>query len=144
MNNFVYSPSQNMVIPLAQKQLYVDAGTWPDDLVKITDETANEFSQQFPRGKTMSHDNNNQPCWVDIPPPTRDELIAAAELDKQRRTDEANAYMNSKQWPGKAAIGRLKGDELRYYGLWLDYLDALVAVDTSSAADIIWPLPPED
>lgn len=41
--------------------------------------------------------------------------------------------MNSRQWPGKAAIGRLKGDDLTQYNLWLDYLDALEAVDTSSA-----------
>ncbi len=57
--------------------------------------------------------------------------------------DEANAYMNSKQWPGKAAIGRLKGDDLAQYNLWLDYLDALEAVDTSNAPDINWPERPE-
>ncbi|MFL3493124.1 tail fiber assembly protein, partial [Citrobacter cronae] len=39
-------------------------------------------------------------------------------------------------------IGRLKGDELTQYNLWLDYLDELEAVDTSSAPDINWPVPP--
>ncbi|EOZ9309843.1 tail fiber assembly protein, partial [Citrobacter freundii] len=29
------------------------------------------------------------------------------------------------------------------YNLWLDYLYALEAVDTSSAQDINWPVPPE-
>ncbi len=77
------------------------------------------------------------------PPPTREELIAAAETEKQSRIGQANDYMNSKQWPGKAAIGRLKGDELAQYNLWLDYLDALEAIDTSSAPDINWPVPPE-
>ncbi|CGN25542.1 Putative tail fiber assembly [Salmonella enterica subsp. enterica serovar Typhi] len=46
------------------------------------------------------------------------------------------------QWPGKAAIGRLKGEELAQYNLWLDYLDALELVDTSGAPDIEWPTPP--
>lgn len=50
--------------------------------------------------------------------------------------------MNSKQWAGKAAIGRLKGEELAQYNLWLDYLDALELVDTSGAPDIEWPTPP--
>lgn len=50
--------------------------------------------------------------------------------------------MNSKQWPGKAAIGRLKGDDLAKYNLWLDYLDALEAIDTASAPDIKWPTLP--
>ncbi|EGB1728103.1 tail fiber assembly protein, partial [Escherichia coli] len=48
----------------------------------------------------------------------------------------------SRQWPGKAAIGRLKGEELAQYNLWLDYLDALEMVDTSGAPDIEWPTPP--
>ncbi len=43
---------------------------------------------------------------------------------------------------GKASIGRLKGEELVQYNLWLDYLDALELVDTSSAPDIEWPTPP--
>ncbi|MFS3664563.1 tail fiber assembly protein, partial [Escherichia coli] len=56
--------------------------------------------------------------------------------------NEANEHMNSRQWPGKAAIGRLKSEELAQYNLWLDYLDALELVDTSSAPDIEWLTPP--
>ncbi|EBG6710990.1 tail fiber assembly protein, partial [Salmonella enterica subsp. enterica serovar Cerro] len=55
---------------------------------------------------------------------------------------ESNSFMNSKQWPRKAYIGRLKGDELAQYNLWPDYLDELEAVDTSTAPDITWPEPP--
>ncbi|MBQ0244370.1 tail fiber assembly protein [Citrobacter freundii] len=77
-----------------------------------------------------------------MPPPTQAEIIAEAEREKQRRIDAANEFMNSKQWPGKAAIGRLKDDELAQYNLWLDYIDALEAIDTSSAPDINWPTPP--
>lgn len=40
-------------------------------------------------------------------------------------------------------MGRLKRDALTQYGLWLDYLDALEAVDTSSAPNIVWPTHPE-
>ncbi|STA74766.1 phage tail fiber assembly protein [Citrobacter freundii] len=76
------------------------------------------------------------------PPPTHEELIQAAEFEREYRIDSANEFMNNKQWPGKAAIGRLKDSELTKYNLWLDYLDALEAVDTSSAPDINWPTPP--
>ncbi|WP_141036406.1 tail fiber assembly protein, partial [Escherichia coli] len=55
---------------------------------------------------------------------------------------EANVYINKRQWLGKAAIGRVKADELEQYNLWLDYLDTLELVDTSSAPDIEWPTPP--
>ncbi|MCO1146645.1 tail fiber assembly protein, partial [Escherichia coli] len=39
--------------------------------------------------------------------------------------------------------GRLKGEELSQYNLWLDYLDALEMVDTSGAPDIQWPEEPD-
>ncbi|HAL1461986.1 TPA: tail fiber assembly protein [Escherichia coli] len=77
------------------------------------------------------------------PDKTKEQLIQEANLEKVGRINSANDYMNSKQWPGKAAIGRLKGDELAQYNLWLDYLDALEAVNTSTAPDITWPQQPE-
>ncbi|MCG0458565.1 tail fiber assembly protein [Enterobacter cloacae complex sp. ECC445] len=68
--------------------------------------------------------------------------VAAADEEKINKIDQANEYMNSKQWPGKAAMGRLKDTEKERYNEWLDYLDALEAVDTTSAPDIEWPTQP--
>ena len=39
-------------------------------------------------------------------------------------------------------MGRLKDEEKEQYNAWLDYLDALEAVDTSTAPDIVWPTAP--
>ncbi|EOZ4422661.1 tail fiber assembly protein [Escherichia coli] len=69
--------------------------------------------------------------------------VAAAEAEKQDRIDQANEFMNSKQWPGKAAMGRLNDPEKAKYNAWLDYLDALEGVDTSTAPQINWPSSPE-
>lgn len=77
------------------------------------------------------------------PQKTKEQLIQDANLEKEGRIKTANDYINSKQWPGKAAIGRLKSDELAQYNLWLDYLDALEAVDTSIAPEIDWPQQPD-
>ena len=71
-----------------------------------------------------------------------DAQIKLADNEKSRLIQDANDYINSKQWPGKAAMGRLKDTEKALYNLWLDYLDALEAVDTSKAPDITWPTPP--
>ena len=100
--------------------------------------------ESIPEGKKLAANEAGEPVLVDIPPPTQEERISIAEAEKRALIDKANDYMNSKQWPGKAAIGRLKGDELAQYNLWLDYLDALEAVDTSSAPDINWPVSPEE
>ncbi|HCW0179939.1 tail fiber assembly protein [Citrobacter freundii] len=72
----------------------------------------------------------------------KESAISAADNKKRLLIIEAREYIDSKQWPGKAAIGRLKGDELAQYNLWLDYLDALDAIKTASAPDIKWPTPP--
>ncbi len=53
---------------------------------------------------------DGMPAWIDIPPPTHEEITY--ELEKQQLINQANEYMNGKQWPGKAAIGRLKDEEL--------------------------------
>lgn len=72
----------------------------------------------------------------------KESAISAAENKKRLLIIEAREYIDNKQWPGKAVIGRLKGDELVQYNLWLDYLDALESVDTSTAPDIAWPNQP--
>ncbi|HBK4844333.1 MULTISPECIES: tail fiber assembly protein [Enterobacter cloacae complex] len=140
---YVYSKVKNAFYPLSMKQNYIDAGTWPEDGIEVDDLIFAEF-QITPAGKMRVAGEDGLPAWADIPPPSHDELVAQAEAEKQSRIDSANDYMNGKQWPGKAAIGRLKGDALAQYNLWLDYLDALDAVDTSKAPDITWPTPPAD
>ncbi|EPF4558227.1 tail fiber assembly protein [Escherichia coli] len=120
-----------------------DSQTIPDNATKINFTIYSEFAGvAWPDGKILGSDKNGFPAWQDAPPLTSEELISIAESNKQRLVNQANEYMNSKQWPGKAAIGRLKGEELAQYNLWLDYLDALEMVDTSSAPDIEWPTPP--
>lgn len=84
------------------------------------------------------------PAWVDIPPPSHDELVAQAEAEKKGRIYQANNYMNSKQWPGKAAMSRLSDTEKTQYNAWLDYLEELEAVDTSAAPDIDWATSPDE
>lgn len=81
--------------------------------------------------------------WVTDVTAEHEANVAAATAEKQARISQANEYMNSKQWPGKAAMGRLKDAEKAQYNTWLDYLDALEAVDTSSAPDINWPVAPQ-
>ena len=138
---YLFSPSTLGFYPIEMKAEYLNKGSLPSDVIEVSDSVRNEYNFAPPEGKQLSS-SKNMPVWVDIPPPTQDELIAEAEREKQQRIVAANNFMNSKQWPGKAALNRLKGDELAQYNLWLDYLDTLEAVDTASAPDINWPMPP--
>ena len=134
----------NLAYPYELQSLYVEKGEWPEEKGVDIDEVI--FREYFydtpPEGKYRCVGEDGLPAWADIPPPTREEQIASAETKKQQLINQANEYINSKQWPGKASIGRLKGEELAQYNLWLDYLDELELVDTSGAPDIEWPTPP--
>ncbi|HAH6374743.1 TPA: tail fiber assembly protein [Escherichia coli] len=134
----------NLAYPYELQSLYVEKGEWPEEKGVDIDEAI--FREYFydtpPEGKYRCVGEDGLPAWADIPPPTREEQIASAETKKQQLINQTNDYMNSRQWVGKAAIGRLKGEKLAQYNLWLDYLDALELVDTSSAPDIEWPTPP--
>lgn len=142
MNKYIYHSETNSFYPVSLKDDYMSSGSWPESGVEISESEFIRFTNP-PPGKYRVAGDDGYPAWADIPPPTREELIVAADVEKQKRIDLANDYMNGKQWPGKAAIGRLKSEELAQYNLWLDYLDTLELVDTSSAPDIEWPTPPE-
>ena len=140
--NYIYSATTNSFYPLEMKEDYTQAGSWPDDAVEVDEQVYIEFSGLPPKGKIRIAGENGFPAWSEIPPPTHEEQIADANFQKQMLISDATAFINSRQWQGKAALGRLKEDELKQYNLWLDYLEALELVDTSSAPDIEWPTPP--
>lgn len=83
------------------------------------------------------YDEWNGNAWITNEENKKNDAIRKANDVRDLLIDEATAYMNSKQWPGKAVIGRLKGEELAQYEIWLDYLDALDSVDTSEDPDVI-------
>lgn len=74
--------------------------------------------------------------------PTKEELIAAAESDRQSRIDYATSRIIV--WQTKLLMGRkLTDSEMAQLNSWMDYIDALAAVDTSTAPDIDWPEQPQ-
>ncbi|WP_433647185.1 tail fiber assembly protein [Kosakonia pseudosacchari] len=136
---YVYSAKDNLFHPLALRTDYEKAGTWPDDGEEVDEAVFYKFTGAPPEGKQRRAGKDGLPVWADIPAPSKAELVSSAADVKAQKIQAANDLMNSKQWPGKAVLGRLKGDELAQYQSWLDYLDELETVDTSDAPDIRWP-----
>ena len=138
------------------KQAFYDENTdvIPDDAVVITNEQhlslisgMNDGERRVYIGTTgeLTLSDSKPSQWHTWDSETNEWVISTdaqiklADDEKSRLTQGANDYINSKQWPGKAAMGRLKDTEKAQYNLWLDYLDELEAVDTSKAPDIAWP-----
>ncbi|EOZ1555633.1 TPA: tail fiber assembly protein [Klebsiella quasipneumoniae] len=139
MNNYYFSPSTISFYPEGISDLYKEAGTLPADITLVTDEAFAIYSGVPPEGKKRGVSDDGLPVWIEIPPLSHVEQVEVANADKQSRIDQTNDYINGKHWPGKAALGRLSDAEKSQYSSWLDYLDALEAIDTASAPDISWP-----
>ena len=142
---YFYSKITNAFYPMNMKEIYQKAGSWPKDThaLEVDEDIYIKFTGLSPEGMQRIAGIDGMPTWQDIPPLSRDEIVAQMKATKQQLIDTANAHITSKQWQGKAALGRLKGDELMQYNTWLDYLDALEIIDVSSVQEIIWPIQPD-
>lgn len=99
-----------------------------------------ELTNDMPASVGWNYDGK-----VFTPPPepekTREELIAEADAEKQSRLDYASSKIVV--WQTKLLMGRkLTTDETASLNAWMDYIDALEAIDVSTAPMIEWPAIP--
>lgn len=141
MNIYYYNPKDNAFYPLALKDSYENTGTWPDEGIEVDEETYLKFSYP-PEGKMCAPGDDGYPVLVDTPPPTREELIAAAEAKKAALL--ATVAPAIAVWQTKLLMGRkLTTGEATSLSAWLDYSDAMESVDPLAAPDIDWPEQPQ-
>ena len=76
------------------------------------------------------------------PPPTQEQIIEQADAQKQSLVNAAMQSIDVLQL--KLRAGRtLTNAESVKLNATLDYIDAVNAIDTSTAPDITWPVKPE-
>ena len=89
-------------------------------------------------GSTFTVSDAGVVTIIPAPEPTQEQRIAQAELHKQFLLDEATQRITI--WQTKLLMGRkLTDNESSSLNAWMDYIDAVTAVDTSTAPDIVWP-----
>ncbi|EOQ8240997.1 tail fiber assembly protein, partial [Escherichia coli] len=107
MDRYFYSQKEN--------GFFTDLNKAPSDAVEITTDEWLSLLDGQDNGMKIISNQEGYPVLTEQPPLSKENLIALAELKKGKLINEANEHMNSRQWPGKAAIGRLKGEELAQY-----------------------------
>ncbi|MGL5283974.1 MAG: tail fiber assembly protein [Plesiomonas shigelloides] len=129
-------------IPAAWK----DDGTytsesWPADTVLLTQEEADTYWKvSAPEGKQLGSTPDGRPCWVDIPPPSPEELITQADAVKSTLQREAEDAI--KPLERAKSLGIATPQELVLLTEWEKYSVYLMRVDTSTAPNITWPVKP--
>ncbi|EAS5032359.1 tail fiber assembly protein [Salmonella enterica] len=133
---YLFSPSVNAFYPNEMKSYYEAAGSLPADLIEVDSEVFDEFSS-IPEGKVRVVDNDGMPVWGDVPPPTKEELIAQAESKKAYLRIQADSEIDWRQDAIDAGIAT--EEETTALSEWKKYRVLLMRVDT---ADPEWPTPP--
>ncbi|OCQ51692.1 Caudovirales tail fiber assembly protein [Photorhabdus australis subsp. thailandensis] len=138
--NYVFSASNKAFYPLSLQQDYIETGSWPNDPVSVTDDIFNEFSGIPPTGKIRSSGKDGLPCWEDIPPPTKEELISIAEIQRKQFISLANKEITP--LADAVELDIATDEEILSLKEWKKYRVMLNRVDTSKAPDIDWPIAP--
>lgn len=137
-----YSAKNNAFYEDTMKDDYIQAGSWPDDLVEISDEAYNALFAGQSDGKVITPGDDGRPVLTDPPPPTNEQLIAQADS----RVKSLMAYATSAIAPLQDAedLGMQTDDEAAMLKAWKKYRVQLNRVDTSRAGAIDWPEAPGD
>ncbi|NRN29072.1 tail fiber assembly protein [Photorhabdus heterorhabditis] len=138
--NYVFSASNKAFYPISLQQDYIEAGSWPNDPVPVTDDIFNEFSGIPPTGKIRSSGEDGLPCWEDIPPPTQEELISIAEIQRKQFISLANKEITP--LADAVELDIATDEETLSLKEWKKYRVMLNRVDTSKAPEIDWPITP--
>ncbi|WP_145519058.1 tail fiber assembly protein [Yersinia bercovieri] len=137
----LFSPSLATFIPdyMAEDGSYLPEIS--DSLVAVTDEELTTYWRQTPpEGKTLGA-ANSQPVWVNLPPPTHEELVASANAKKSQLKAIADSEI---EWRQDAVdAGDASEKEIADLATWRKYRVALMRIDTSKVPNIEWPVAPE-
>ncbi|HCT2143202.1 tail fiber assembly protein [Raoultella ornithinolytica] len=133
-----------MSIYFKEGAFYLDSfnDSIPEDVIEITQETYDAMFEGQANGQMIATGKDGSPVLKDKPLPSHDVLVSLAEQYRQSLIDAAMQSVSVLQL--KLQAGRkLTADEMSKLNAALDYIDALDAVDTSTAPDITWPAIPE-
>ncbi|MBN1085949.1 tail fiber assembly protein [Erwinia aphidicola] len=138
---YFYSAKNNAFYPDVLRDEYEQAGSWPDDLVEISDEGYDALFAGQSDGKVITPGDDGHPTLIDPPPLTDQQLVA-----------QANALVKSLMASATTAIAPLQyavdlematDEEQARLKKWKKYLVLLSRVDTTKAPDIDLPEKPE-
>lgn len=115
--------------------------SWPSDAVLLTpDEVEHYWKVSPPVGKHLGTTGDGRPCWVDIPPPSHEELVSQAESKRSQLAEDAEQSIRPLERAKNLSIAT--DVELASLTEWERYSVFLIRVDTSKAPDITWPIIP--
>lgn len=136
-----YSKSRNAFYPLEIQEDYQNSPDgWPDDAVEIETEVYQQLISGLSSGKIIIGDEKGFPALAERPGPTKEQLIATADNQRQSLLTTATAKIAPLQ--DAADLDMATDDEKNALAAWKKYRVLLNRVDITTAPDITWPVQP--
>ncbi|HGM7028111.1 TPA: tail fiber assembly protein [Serratia liquefaciens] len=135
--NYYFSPSELVFLAGVMMKDYVIAGSWPKDAKPIPDDIYEKYTVNPPEGMLRGADENGNPCWVDAPPPTQEELGALASRKKDRLMQRAESIIAPLERAARLDIATQA--EKMALAQWETYSVMVNRIDVRKAPDIAWP-----
>lgn len=138
----VYSAANNSFFAKNDVEKYEEAGWELADIVDVTYDTYLEFIEDRTlQGQVRIAGADGFPAWGDIPPPTHEELIAAAEQVRQQLLAHADTTMLD--WRTELMLAEISDANKSKLSAWLAYKNDVKSVDvTTDPEHVSWPSPP--
>jgi hypothetical protein len=132
--NIYYSATSNSFYPAAMRRDYERAGSWPSDVVELTDQERLIYHmQQAPEGQQLGSDENGRPAWVPIPPPDLDTLASRKRQEIDAERDRAFATGLPYEIAGEPDVVQTRPqDQINLLGLSAKAQRLIAAGDTET------------
>ncbi|EFH1083615.1 tail fiber assembly protein [Escherichia coli] len=111
-----------------------------DDSIEISEEVWRILLSEIYSGRELFNDGGVPATRV--PQPTQEQVIAAAENERQRLLNYADTVMLD--WRTELMLGEISDANRAKLSAWLAYKNKVKSVDvTTDPEHVNWPIPPE-
>jgi hypothetical protein len=135
--NIGFSAKTKAFYDLDEKAVYIQNGSWSEDVKSISEVLWLNHCGQPPKGKIRGADEHGMPCWIDAPEPTERERIAEAVNIRNAMLMTADTEI--RQLKIIEEICALTSEETQRLMSWKKYLADVYRIEPGNVSSIRWP-----
>ncbi|KAJ9430417.1 tail assembly chaperone [Pantoea endophytica] len=135
--NIGFSATTKAFYDLDEKEVYIQNGSWSDDVINISEALWQNYNGQPPQGKIRGADRNGMPCWADAPEPSEQERIADAVSKKNAMLMTADTEI--RQLKIVEEFHALTDEETQKLLSWKKHLVDVYRIEPGNVGSIRWP-----
>ncbi|MFC7775599.1 tail fiber assembly protein [Pantoea sp. GCM10028869] len=135
--NIGFSATTKAFYDLDEKAVYIQNGSWSDDVINISEALWLNYHGQPPQGKIRGADNHGMPCWIDAPEPAEQERIA--EAVNKRNAMLMTADTEIRQLKIVEEFHALTDEETQKLLLWKKHFVDVYRIEPVNVCSIRWP-----